>query len=115
VTAFATIFIALSASGAENWVVWLGYTASIAWLTIYGWRLGEPWFVEKVGISSGWRRFAMVSSALLVAGSTMRLAMQIGMLTPFWPRYQVIMSLIIAAAVTLATEDVPTESHRTVP
>jgi len=113
--AVATACIALSISGAESWLVWSGYAAGIAWLTLCGWRLGDPAVAEEYQLlTKTWYRTVMVATALMVAGWTVRLAMQIGLLTPFWPRHQLLISYMMAAAITLAIEDVPTESHRTV-
>src|SRR5688572_10801268 len=45
--AFAATCITVSAGGAETWLVWSGYGASIAWLTVCGWHLAEPVVAEK--------------------------------------------------------------------
>jgi hypothetical protein len=105
----ATTCMALSANGAENWLVWLGYAAGIAWLAAWSWRLGDPNLPEKYQtIINGSYRVAGVASAMCVAFWPAQLAMQISLLTPFPLR--LLMIYIFAGVIALYIEDVPREN-----
>jgi hypothetical protein len=113
--ACAAACTALSAAGAENWLVWLGYGAGIAWLTAWGFRLGDGTVAEQFPmIRKEWCRIVMVASALIVAAWPVRLALQISLLTPWWPRHQMLTTYILACMVALYAPDVPGESRRRV-
>jgi hypothetical protein len=72
----------LSVAGAETWGVWLGYSASLAWLTVCAWHLGDAAIAEQYpAITREGYRLVLLTFLLIVANWPVRFAMQIDMLT----------------------------------
>lgn len=89
---FVLLLSAIAVSlGEGDWSARAAQAVSIVWLAIVGWRLGDqnrPQYFSAV--ASFFVKIAMVGGCLMVASWPLKLALGIDLLSPYWPRQELL-------------------------